>query len=135
MRKAPSPEAMWSVDVQCRRNGGLRGSGGWPPGLRFEHPSKLPGLPASWSDQKPSTRSRWTVGSRARPVGLGQAARPNKSATGAALSCEVQSKSGEACSCSSYLITDLEQLKIGPPSSLVNTHSKEQFSLLKSRVG
>ena len=32
MRKAPSPEAMWSVDVQCRRNGGPRGPGARPPG-------------------------------------------------------------------------------------------------------
>ena len=62
MGKPPSPEEMWSVDVQCRRNGGLRGSGGRPPGLRFEHPRKLPDLPTSWSDQKPSTGGRWPDG-------------------------------------------------------------------------
>jgi len=33
MGKPPIPEAMWSVDLQRRRNGGLRGSGGRPPGL------------------------------------------------------------------------------------------------------
>ena len=42
-----------------------------PPGLRFEHPRKLPDLATSWSDQELSTQSRWTGGSRARPAGLG----------------------------------------------------------------
>ena len=67
-----------------------------PPTLGFWHPRKLPDLPTSWSDQEPSARSRWTSGSRARPDGLGQAARPHKSAPEAPLSREVQAKSGVA---------------------------------------
>ena len=62
MGKPPIPEAMWSVDLQRRRNGGLRGSGGRPPGLRFQHMRKIPEEPTSREDQRPSTEGRWPGG-------------------------------------------------------------------------
>jgi len=57
-----------------------------------------------------STRKAVPDGTHPRLAGIGEAARPHLAATEAALSCEVQAKSGVAYNCSYRPITDLELL-------------------------
>jgi len=93
MGKPPIPEAMWSVDLQRRRNGGLRGSGGRPPGLpRAARPKES-------ASEEYTRRTNVQEGSEAihrrsvarwhnpRPAGLGWAARPHHAASRLLASC------------------------------------------------
>ena len=87
MGKPPILEAMWSVDLQHQRNGGLKGSRGRPPGLPWAAQPKIP------APEEDTRRTDVQEGSEAmhkrsvarwhnpRLAGLGWAARPHLAAS------------------------------------------------------